>query len=147
MKYTVRFDRLPGYQQQSTEEYAIFVSSLIADIEAEAKEARERKGNTCLGRQQIIAMDPHHRPKSIAKSPAPLCHASSRDARIRFKERLASLISWFRESAEKIKAGVMDVIFPPGATPPPFPLKVNETAGDEEDGKGLLFQGMAAAST
>ena len=75
-----------------------------------------------LGVEAILRQDPHTRPNQTKKSPAPACHAASKEARKRFWEAYSAFVAGFREAAEKLKAGEWPVRFPLGSFPPSLPF-------------------------
>ena len=56
------------------------------------------------------------------KSPAPACHAASKEARKNFWESCSAFVAGFREAAEKLKAGEWPVRVPLGSFPPGLPF-------------------------
>jgi hypothetical protein len=58
---------------------------------------------------------PHTRPSQTKKSPAPACHAASKEARTKFREDYSAFVAAFREAAEKLKKGEWPVRFPMGS--------------------------------
>ena len=56
-----------------------------------------------------------------AESPAPLFHAASKKVRIELYRAYGEFLGAFRTAAEKLKAGMRDVVFPSGSFPPALP--------------------------
>lgn len=123
--YTVRFHKIPCWEHLSDDDYATRIEDLIRAIEIKAKAARG--GRPVLGAKAILAADPHYRPDELERSPAPLCHASTREARLAYRARYRAFVASFRRAAEALARGVADVLFPPWSFPPPRPF-VTSTA-------------------
>lgn len=122
--YTVRFDKLPCWAGLSDAAYAECIEGLIRSIERKA--AVERNGRPVLGRKAILAVHPHRRPSDRERSPAPLCHASTRRNRAAYRARYRSFVAEFCRAAALMRAGVA-AVFPPWSFPPPPPF-VNSSA-------------------
>ena len=75
-----------------------------------------------MGAAAILSKDPHHRPKTQTRSPAPLFHAFSAAARRELWEAYRLFVGAFRQAAEKLKAGNRDAVFPLGSFPPALPF-------------------------
>src|SRR3954464_11201076 len=69
-----------------------------------------------------LAQNPLRRPKKTKKSPAPAFHA------------YALFVAAYRDAAEKLRAGVRNVVFPDGCFPPALPIRrwVGRRGGDLE---------------
>jgi hypothetical protein len=50
---------------------------ILADIEKRGREALAATGSKPLGERAICAQDPHDRPRSSKRSPAPIAHAAT----------------------------------------------------------------------
>ncbi|HSK77571.1 MAG TPA: hypothetical protein VLQ45_14060, partial [Thermoanaerobaculia bacterium] len=66
---TLVFDPLPCWSHLSPEQYRQRVLSLVQQIEEETTLRRSRTGARPLGRDAVLAQDPHQRPAKIKKSP------------------------------------------------------------------------------
>jgi len=75
-----------------------------------------------MGAAAIRKQNPHDQPQRSKKSPAPLFHAASKSVREAFRTDYYSFLAAFREAAEKLKAGVLPVVFPAGSFPPILPF-------------------------
>jgi len=67
-------------------------------------------------------LDPHDQPPRSKKSPASLFHAASKRVRDDFRSAYYAFVAAFREAAEKLKAGILPVVFPSGSFPPALPF-------------------------
>ena len=84
-------------------------------------ETQRRSGRRPLGREGILRQDPHGRPRSSAKSPAPLVHAATWQSARQFHAAYRRFVAVYREACEKLRACV-PVDFPPGSFPPSLPF-------------------------
>ena len=120
--YTVRFSKLPCWAHLSDEEYTERVGELVFHIENKYQQERSREGRKVLGARAVCAMHPHHRPASVAKSPAPQCHASIRATRVAFRRLFRAFVDAYRQAAKELKAGRESVVFPLYCFPPRRPF-------------------------
>jgi hypothetical protein len=91
-------------------------------IEAEAQARRESQGKEPLGREAILAQEPHSKPVRSKKSPAPRFHAFRKSVRRELYEAYAWFVGAFREASEKLRSGDRTARFPPGSFPPALPF-------------------------
>jgi hypothetical protein len=113
---------LPCWAHLTPEQYRERVAALVEEIEAEARAAREQTQIPPLGVGQILRQNPQGVPNKTKKSPAPLFHAATREAREAFREAYWTFVAAFREAAEKLKAGDRLARFPVGSFPPGLPF-------------------------
>ena len=100
----------------------IRVEPFPEEIEARAAARREETGIPSLGADAVLKQDPHSRPRHSKRSPAPFCHAASRDWRQLLRTAYAEFVGAYRRAAERLMAGDRDVRFPQGSFPPPLPF-------------------------
>jgi REP element-mobilizing transposase RayT len=85
------------------------------------KETRKERGDRpVLGVGRVLAQDPYSRPRSIKRSPRPLCHASTETARKRYAKKYHEFASAFAEASAAYRGGTLDVLFPAYAHRPPW---------------------------
>jgi hypothetical protein len=58
-----------------------------------------------MGVAAILGQHPHHRPRHLKKSPAPLFHVISQTVRRKLYEGYAWFVAAFRQAAEKLRVG------------------------------------------
>ncbi len=93
---------------------------LIQEVEQDAaSERRSLKLARPLGRARILSQQPTHRPSKTAKSPARWIYAASQEMKQQYIEALKIFHRAYRQAAERLKAGVLDAVFPDGCFPPP----------------------------
>jgi REP element-mobilizing transposase RayT len=119
---TVTLSPLPCWKDLSANTRRTRALSLISQIETEAATRRSRTGGEPLGVAAILGQHPHHRPRHLKKSPAPLFHTISQVVRRELYEGYAWFVAAFREAAEKLKAGDRSAAFPAGSFPPALPF-------------------------
>jgi putative transposase len=126
LKYATRevleLDPLPCWRHLTEEQRRPRVAALVEDIESEAAARRKRTGAKPLGVEAILAQNPLQRPKKTKKSPAPAFHAASKTVRRELWNAYALFVSAYRDAAEKLRAGIRDVVFPRGSFPPALPF-------------------------
>jgi putative transposase len=126
LKYATRevleLDPLPCWRHLTEEQRRARVAALVEDIESEAAARRKRTGAKTLGVAAILAQNPLQRPKKTKKSPAPAFHAASKTVRRELWNAYALFVSAYRDAAEKLRAGIRDVVFPRGSFPPALPF-------------------------
>lgn len=101
--YEVPLTPLPCWAHLSSDEQRLNVTEMVKNIEAEAKAKREKEGREIVENERIEnikAKDPHSKPLSSAKSPAPLCHASSKELRNRFYRAYSEFVYQFYRAAK-----------------------------------------------
>jgi hypothetical protein len=115
---TLALDPLPCWSGLSEDRYRERIASLLARIEADARAEREKRGTKPLGREAVLAQDPHDKPVRSKKSPAPRFHAFRKSVRRELYDAYASFVAAFRDASEKLRAGDLTAKFPSGSFPP-----------------------------
>jgi hypothetical protein len=113
---------LPCWEHLSPEKYRERIAAMVTEIEEDAAAERKGKGVQPLGREAILAQNPHTRPERIKKSPAPFVHAACKEARKFFYDLYSEFLDKYRTAAEKLRAGDRTVGFPVGSFPPALPF-------------------------
>ena len=113
---------LPCWKHLTPEKRQQLAAALVAEIEAEAADRRERTGVPALGPAAILAQSPESRPLKTKRSPAPAVHAASRAVRRELRNAYFLFVAAYRSAAEKLRAGQRDAAFPMGCFPPPLPF-------------------------
>jgi hypothetical protein len=119
---TVTLSPLPCWKDLSSEVRRERALGLVGQIETEAAARKARTGGEPLGVAAILGRHPHHRPRDLKKSPAPLFHAISHLVRQELYEGYAWFVAAFRQAAEKLRAGDRSAAFPIGSFPPALPF-------------------------
>jgi REP element-mobilizing transposase RayT len=118
----VTLSQLPCWRHLSPEVYRELVAGLVREIESDAAAERKLTGREPLGPEAILRQHPQTRPEKLKKSPAPLFHAASKDARQGLRAAYGLFLAAFREAAERLKAGDRLARFPNGCFPPALPF-------------------------
>jgi hypothetical protein len=118
----LELDPLPCWKHLPDEERRRRTAALVEGIELEAAARRKRTGIKPLGPDAVLAQDPLRQPKKTKKPPAPAFHAASKAVRRELWKAYALFVAAYRDAAEKLKAGIRDVVFPRGSFPPALPF-------------------------
>ena len=118
----LELDPLPCWEHLTPEQRRARVAALVEDIESEIAVRRKRTGAKPLGVAAVLAQHPFQRPKKTKKSPAPAFHAASKAMRRELRDAYALFVAAYRTAAEKLRAGIRDVVFPRGSFPPALPF-------------------------
>jgi len=99
------------------------VHELVAEIETVTDAHHRAEGTQPLGARLAQLQDPHERPVESKRSPAPMFHCASKEARNLLREAYASFCVTYRMAARRWQKGKPDTGFPDGAFPPPLPFQ------------------------
>jgi REP element-mobilizing transposase RayT len=118
----LELDPLPCWEHLTAEQRRARIAALVEDIESEIAVRRKKTGIKPLGVAVVLAQNPLRRPKKTKKSPAPAFHAASKAVRRELWDAYSLFVAAYRTAAEKLRAGVRDVVFPAGSFPPALPF-------------------------
>ena len=121
--YEVPLQPLPFLKGMPRCQVHNFYRDMLADIEAETRERHRREKTRPLGTAKVLAEDPFDRPRNPKRGPAPLCHASSAEAREEYIGLYRAFVAAYRLAAAKLRQGVATVTFPENCFPPPLPAR------------------------
>ena len=113
---------LPSQAHLSAADYRKLVAEMVQDIESETRTMHRTNGTVPGGATNVSSRDPHRRQPEMPKRPCPICHASTRSARLAVKRAVTEIVAAYRRAAEQLKAGGRDVCFPAGTFPPGLPF-------------------------
>jgi hypothetical protein len=97
-EYEIALSPLPCWEHLSTEERQERAKTIVEEIERMAQERRTKTKRRPLGVARILAQHPHAHPEKVAKSAAPMVHASSRAERRNFADRYYRFVRRFRSA-------------------------------------------------
>ncbi len=117
---SIELSPLPCWEELSAAERQTLVRHLVREIVDEHTE--RRAGRPVLGRDEILAQNPHDRPAQSKRSPGPRFHAASRSVRRTLERAYVLFRLAYRQAAEDLRAGRGPVRFPPGSFPGPGPF-------------------------
>jgi hypothetical protein len=69
--YTVKLEPLPCWSHLSVADYRQRIAQMVEEIENQAALERQQTGVPARGSEAILAQEPHERPETLKKSPAP----------------------------------------------------------------------------
>jgi hypothetical protein len=126
-----RLAPLPCWAHRDHQEVAKDIRLLVRDIDEEYRQRRKENGSSCLGGRRILAQGPFDHPINSKRSPAPLCHAASREARLRLIATYKAFVAAYMLAAQRLREGVGlgEAGFPPGCYPPGLPFLTQPRAG------------------
>ena len=112
---------LPSLQNRTPAQQQTWIRKQVKEIQAKYKKERKENNKTVIGVQKLFETDPRDRPKNPKKSgPAPLCHATSKAARKRFKQELKNFMNAFIQASADYRNGNYTREFPEGSHRPPL---------------------------
>ena len=65
-----------------------------------------------LGRDGVLAQDPHHRPQRPKRTRRPWCHAASAQLKAQFREQYLAFRAGFAEASARWRRGDLSAVFP-----------------------------------
>lgn len=113
---------LPVWEQLTAEERRERVAEMVRSIEAETRRRIRKTGRSPLGVRRILRQDPHAAPERVKRSPAPRFHAHRPAVRKGLELAYLAFRVAFRQAAEELRAGKIDVEFPAWSFPPQLPF-------------------------
>jgi len=125
----VRLTPIPCFEELSRAERMEQVQELLREIDRLRRQRRQETGRAPLGKKRILHQVPDYRPKKVKRSPAPAFHAVARGHYEKQRERYWAFLDDYRDAAEKLRAGVIGVVFPAGCFPPRLPYVPEIRAG------------------
>ncbi len=120
-KVTLKLSKLPCWADMGDEAYRQKMVSMCVEISREAAEVRQEEKRSVLGMARVLRHHPHHRPETVARSPAPMIHCQCRDSSDRFLLSYRIFAAACREALKRLRARLGPTFFPKGGIPPGFP--------------------------
>jgi hypothetical protein len=112
IEYDVPITPLPCLSDLSEQDRRTIYAEM-RDEQCEAVRARvAATGKEPLGVERILSAHPHSRPRKSKRSPAPLCHASSRKLRTQYRDEHTAFVDAYRQASEQFRSGNLCVEFP-----------------------------------
>jgi len=109
---------LPCWKHLPKKEYQKRVAALVREIEEETRRQHVESRTVPLGKAAILRRDPHHRPHSVKRTPAPWILTRSADVRERYRQAYAWFLRAYREKSKRFRSGEFTTKFPAGCFPP-----------------------------
>jgi hypothetical protein len=115
-RVTLRFARLPGFEELSNEEFAALVGERIAAVEESAAAQRARAGVRPLGRAGVLAQRWRDRPANHEprRQLDPRVAAKNKWRRIEALLRNKAFAQAYAAARASLLQGIRDVLFPAG---------------------------------
>lgn len=123
--YDVKLAPLPCLRDLNENQRQAHYRHVVHEIDVAAEAANKDMGRTPMGVRAILEQDPHHRPKTPDRSPAPLVHAHDDQKRDEHLTAYRVFVINFRAGVESLVAKAKQItdLFPDWAFPPALPFK------------------------
>ncbi len=119
-EYPIELVPLPHWQDLKVGQRRARVATMLHEDDAATRARHERASTRPLGVRAILATSPFDRPDKPAKSPAPLCHASSGERRAAFRAVYRAFVETLHASRDTVKSGLPAAHVPLHGTLPPL---------------------------
>jgi hypothetical protein len=122
--FDVRLTPLPCLQHLTEHQRQSECRRVVGEIQAKAEAENKEKGRRPMGVEAILAQNPHSKPATTDRSPAPFVHASNDSTEFAFRIRYRAFVDAFRAGAARLRerARELSEMFPICAFPPPLPF-------------------------
>jgi hypothetical protein len=109
---------LSAYQRQAE------CRRIVGEIQAKAEAENKEKGRRPMGVEAILAQDPHSKPATTDRSPAPFVHATDDSTEMAFRAAYRAFVDAFRAGTARLRERARELsdMFPLCAFPPPLPF-------------------------
>jgi REP element-mobilizing transposase RayT len=122
--YELRYERLPGYEDMSRQEYKKLMLTELEKRRVEAVEKRRLAGKGFAGEKALKATVPgscpHSTKTSMRHSRRPLVLTLCKVTRAQFLEQYFNLLRWYKDASKQFRGGELLVEFPPRTYRPPL---------------------------
>ena len=118
---TLELSPLPVWEPMTVRQRFEVAREIVADIEKRGREALAATGSKPLGERRIRSQNPHDRPRTSKRSPAPIAHAATVETWLAMKIAYREFVFAYREAAQRFKEG-LEADFPSGCFPPRAPF-------------------------
>jgi hypothetical protein len=128
MQFATTFDiqltPLPCLQHLTADQRQAECRRIVAEIKAKAEADNKEKGRTPMTVEEILAQDPHSKPGSTDRSPAPFVHATDDSTEQEFRVAYRAFVDAFRAGVLRLRERARELrdMFPLGAFPPQLPF-------------------------
>ncbi len=137
VEYVLALEPLPCWRHLPTEEYRQRIAEMVHDIEVETARRIFLTGKVPRGPEAIRRQDPLEQAMRPKKSPAPFCHAISKEARRQLREAYCLFVEAYRQASAQLRAGNRSARFPEGCFPPALPFVRNDGLPSSRDGPSI----------
>jgi hypothetical protein len=100
------------------------IRRMVDEIKAKASADNKEKGRAPMTVEQILAQDPHSKPATTDRSPAPFVHATDDSTEQAFRIAYRAFVDAFRAGVIRLRDRAREIreMFPLGAFPPHLPF-------------------------
>ena len=122
--FDVHLTPLPCLQHLTVDQRQAEYRHTVGEIKARAEAENKEKGRQPVGVAAILAQDPHSKPSSTDRSPAPFVHASDDSTETEFRARYRAFVDAFRAGALRLRDHGRELadMFPLWSFPPALPF-------------------------
>jgi REP element-mobilizing transposase RayT len=122
--FDIKLAPLPCLQHLTPDQRQAECRRVVGEIQARAEAENREKGRQPMGVAAILAQDPHAKPVSTDRSPAPFVHASDDSTAKVFRVRYRAFVDAFRAGALRLRERARELVdmFPLWAFPPALPF-------------------------
>jgi hypothetical protein len=126
--FDVKLTPLPCLLNITEHERQAHYRRVVGEIQAEAEANNKEKGRTPMTVEAILAQDPHSKPATTDRSPAPFVHASDDSTEQEFRVAYRAFVDAYRAGTLRLRERAREIrdLFPLWAFPPQLPFR--ETA-------------------
>jgi hypothetical protein len=122
--FDVHLTPLPCLKRLTVDQRQAEYRRIVGEIKARAETENKEKGRQPMGVVAILAQDPHSKPSSTDRSPAPFVHSSDHSTEMEFRARYRAFVDAFRAGAQRLREHCRDLadMFPLWSFPPALPF-------------------------
>src|SRR5512137_359863 len=123
--FDVKLTPLPCLQDITEDQRHAHYRRVLGEIQAKAEADNKEKSRTPMTVEAILAQDPHSKPASTDRSPAPFVHATDDSTEQEFRVAYRAFVDAFRAGALRLRDRAREIrgMFPLWAFPPQLPFK------------------------
>jgi hypothetical protein len=122
--FDVELTPLPCLQHLTADQRLTEIRHIVDEITVKAAAENKETGRTPMTVEQILAQDPHSKPASTDRSPAPFVHATDDSTEQEFRVAYRAFVDAFRAGALRLRERAREIrdMFPLWAFPPALPF-------------------------
>ncbi len=122
--FDIKLTPLPCLQHLTADQRQAECRRIVGEIQAEAAAKNKEMGRQPMGVAAILAQDPHSKPASTDRSPAPFVHATDDATEMEFRARYRAFVDAFRVGARRLRDRARELVnmFPLWSFPPASPF-------------------------
>jgi hypothetical protein len=122
--FDVKLTPLPCLQHLTEDQRQTEIRRIVAEIKAKADAENKEKDRTPMTVEAILSQDPHSKPGSTDRSPAPFVHATDDSTEMEFRVAYRAFVDAFRAGVLRLHQRAREIggMFPLWAFPPALPF-------------------------